>query len=111
MPAYVPPCGPGVEEAIRTIKDAGGIAVLAHPGVVYNILELARWKEMGLDGLEAFYPAHSSARVRELTAMARTHGLLVTAGTDYHGPGAERGELYGYEFHDEFFGPLKGMFL
>jgi len=111
MPAYSPPCGPGIEEAIRTIKDAGGIAVLAHPGVVYNILELAKWKDMGLDGIEAFYPAHSNVRIREFLDMAKTHGLLVTAGTDYHGHDTGRGELFGYDFLDEFFGPLKRMFL
>ena len=110
-PAYSPPCGPGIEEAIRTIKDAGGIAVLAHPGVVYNILELAKWKDMGLDGIEAFYPAHTNVLTREFVGLAKTHGLLVTAGTDYHGPDSGRGEMYGFEFHDEFFGPLKGMFL
>jgi 3',5'-nucleoside bisphosphate phosphatase len=110
-PAYVPPCGPDIEEAIRTIKKAGGIAVLAHPGVIYKILELGKWKEMGLDGIEAFYPAHTSVRIRELLALAKTHGLLVTAGTDYHGPGTGRGELFGFEWHDEFFGPLKDRFL
>jgi len=110
-PAYSPPCGPCIEEAIKTIKDAGGIAVLAHPGVVKNILELAKWKDMGLDGIEAFYPAHTSVLTREFLALAKTHGLLVTAGTDYHGPDSGRGEMYGFEFHDEFFGPLKEMFL
>ena len=110
-PAYVAPCGPGIEEAIKTIKDAGGLAVLAHPGVVRNILELGKWAEMGLDGIEAFYPAHTNVLTREFLAMAKTHGLLVTAGTDYHGPDTGRGEMYGFEFHDEFFGPLKGMFL
>jgi hypothetical protein len=110
-PAYVPPCGPGIEEAIRTIKQAGGLAVLAHPGVVQNILELGKWKEMGLDGIEAFYPAHSNTLTREFLGMARTHGLLVTAGTDYHGPGTGRGEMFGFEFHEEFFGPLREKFL
>ena len=110
-PAYVAPCGPGIEEAIKTIKEAGGLAVLAHPGIVKKILELGKWKEMGLDGIEAFYPAHTNAGTREFLAMAKTHGLLVTAGTDYHGPGTGRGEMFGFEFLDEFFGPLKGMFL
>jgi len=110
-PAYVPPSGPGIEEAITIIKDAGGIAVLAHPGVVRNILELGKWKEMGLDGIEAFYPAHTNTLTREFLGMAKTHGLLVTAGTDYHGPATGRGELFGFEFHEEFFGPLQGMFL
>jgi hypothetical protein len=110
-PSYVPPCGPDIAEAIQVIKRAGGLAVLAHPGVVYKILELGKWKEMGLDGIEAFYPAHSGARTREFLAMAKEHGLLVTAGTDFHGPDTGRGEMHGFEFHDEFFGPLKDLFL
>lgn len=110
-PAYVPPSGPGIEEAIKTIKDAGGIAVLAHPGVVKNILDLGKWKEMGLDGIEAFYPAHTNVLTREFLDMAKTHGLLVTAGTDYHGPDTGRGEMFGFDLIEEFFGPLKGMFL
>ncbi|OGR43434.1 MAG: hypothetical protein A2X28_00885 [Elusimicrobia bacterium GWA2_56_46] len=110
-PAYSPPRGPDMEEAIKTIKEAGGIAVLAHPGVVYNVLELGKWKEMGLDGIEAFYPAHTNVLIREFLEMAKKHGLLVTAGTDFHGPGSGRGEMFGFEYHEEFFGSLKGMFL
>ena len=110
-PAYVPPCGPDMEEAIKIVKAAGGLAVLAHPGVVRNILELEKWKEMGLDGIEAFYPAHSNALTREFLQMAKTCGLLVTAGTDFHGPGTGRDEMYGFEFHEEFFGWARDMFL
>jgi hypothetical protein len=110
-PAYVPPRGPDIEEAIRTIKKAGGIAVLAHPGIVLKILELDKWKEMGLDGIEAFYPAHTNVLTRELLGMAKNHGLLVTAGTDFHGPGTSRDEMFGFEWYDEFFEPLKELFL
>jgi 3',5'-nucleoside bisphosphate phosphatase len=110
-PAYVPPCGPGIEEAIKTIKDAGGLAVLAHPGVIRNIMDLAAWKEMGLDGIEAFYPAHSNALTREFLGLAEKHGLLVTAGTDFHGPGSGREDMEGFEYHEEFFGPIRKRFL
>ena len=65
----------------------------------------------GAGRYRSFYPAHTNVLTREFLAMAKTHGLLVTAGTDYHGPDSGRGELYGFEFHDEFFGPLKGVFL
>jgi hypothetical protein len=109
--AYCPPYGPDIEEAIRAVKDAGGIAVLAHPGVIYKILELGKWKEMGLDGIEAFYPVHTNVLTREFLEMAKKYGLLVTAGTDYHGPGSGRGELYGFDFHQELLEPLKERFL
>ncbi len=110
-PAYVPPCGPGIEEAIKTIKDAGGLAVLAHPGVIQKIMDLAAWKEMGLDGIEAFYPAHSNALTREFLLLAEKYGLLVTAGTDFHGPGTGREDMDGFDYQEEFFGPIRKKFL
>jgi len=110
-PAYSPPCGPDIEEAIRTIKDAGGVAVLAHPGVVYKILELAKWKEMGLDGIEAFYPVHTNVLTREFVEMAKKYDLIATAGTDYHGPGSGRGEMYGFDLDMELIKPLESRFL
>ncbi|MBU2573180.1 MAG: PHP domain-containing protein [Elusimicrobia bacterium] len=110
-PAYVPPCGPGIEEAIKTIKAAGGVSVLAHPGVIYNIMDLGGWKDMGLDGIEAFYPAHSNAVIREFLELAKKYGLLVTAGTDFHGPGSGREEMAGFEYQEEFFGPIRKRFL
>ncbi|MBI4803207.1 MAG: PHP domain-containing protein [Elusimicrobia bacterium] len=110
-PAYVPPCGPGMEEAIKTIKAAGGIAVLAHPGVIYNIMDLGGWKEMGLDGIEAFYPSHSNALTREFLELAEKYDLVVTAGTDFHGPGSGREEMAGFEYQEEFFAPIRKRFL
>jgi predicted metal-dependent phosphoesterase TrpH len=109
--AYVPPNGPGIEEAIRSIKDAGGKAVLAHPGAVGKVIDLAAWKDMGLDGLEAFYPAHTGVATREFISLAARHGLFVTAGNDFHGPGTERGEMAGFEFLEEHFAEIKKLFI
>lgn len=110
-PAYVPPNGPAVEEVIRAIKDAGGLAVLAHPGVVARILDLPAWKAAGLDGLEAFYPAHTGAAVREFVSLAGRHGLFVTAGVDFHGPGSERDKMTGFEYSEELFSEIRKVFL
>ena len=111
QPAYVPPNGPPVEEAIRAVKDAGGKAVLAHPGVVAKILDLPAWKAAGLDGLEAFYPSHTGAATREFVTLAARHGLFVTAGVDFHGPGTERDKMYGFEYQDEYFSEIKKLFI
>lgn len=77
-------------EAIAVLHQAGGLAVLAHPGILDKgmriqpllIRELA---ERGLDGLELFYPAHSSKIKKRLQMLAEKYNLLCTGGSDYHG--------------------------
>lgn len=87
-------------EAIRLIKNAGGKAVLAHPGCMrgedYAML-LKRLAEEGLEGIEAFYPSHLDKECEHFCGMAEKFGLFVTAGSDFHGgighaesPGAEK---------------------
>ncbi len=89
--AYVAPCGLSSKEAIRVIHMAGGMAVLAHPGLYrYNneyglkesdILKMIEW---GLDGVEAYHSKHTYPVARYYHDVARIHGLMVTTGTDYH---------------------------
>jgi PAS domain S-box-containing protein len=80
-------------EAIRTLHEAGGLAVLAHPIVPEQKSDLAalerlvsKFKGLGLDGIEAFGSGYSEDLSRDLVALAGRHGLLVSAGSDYHGP-------------------------
>lgn len=86
MPGYVAPIGATAVEAITRIKKAGGIAVIAHPGIVTDQWNFPVWKEAGLDGIEVFYPAHSFTVRQELLHLADKYGLFATAGSDYHGP-------------------------
>lgn len=86
QPGYVPAIGFSAVESIRQIKNAGGLAVIAHPGIVTEHWNFPAWVEAGLDGIEVYYPAHSFAMRQELTALADKYGLLITAGSDYHGP-------------------------
>jgi len=58
-PAYVRKPTFPPEEVIKIIKDAGGIAILAHPGVIKNDFIIPDLVDFGLDGLEVFYPIHS----------------------------------------------------
>ena len=83
---YVPSAGVTAVEAIRYIKRAGGMAVIAHPGIVAEHWDFPAWTEAGLDGIEVFYPAHTFTMKQDLLALARKYGLLATAGSDYHGP-------------------------
>lgn len=89
-PAYVPRDLPCPADAIRWIKDAGGLAVLAHPTWVKTIdgtlTDLARQlKTDGLDGVEVHYSTHTPRQTRQYLSLAKTLGLLVTGGSDFHG--------------------------
>lgn len=90
----------GLEEAIDLTHRAGGIAVLAHPGIYQRVREidavLERMTAAGLDGLEVRYPysresrrslpiADAAALTEHFAQAARRHNLLVTGGSDYHG--------------------------
>lgn len=73
---------------IDLIKKCGGIAVLAHPGLV-NTDDIGRLigelKDLGLGGVEAYYPVHSNEQVAFFENTAKQLGILVTVGSDYHG--------------------------
>lgn len=77
-------------EAVTLIRQAGGLAVLAHPAqndpeLTRLPLVLADLVPAGLDGLEAYYPTHSSKTRKRLRALAVQNNLLLTGGSDYHG--------------------------
>lgn len=88
-PAYVPRYKLTPDEAIRIIRQAGGVAVLAHPGSYTTqaaILDLVR---EGLQGIEVIHPDHSGDDIRRFRQIAEKNGLLATGGSDYHGPGVK----------------------
>ena len=90
-PAYVDKYRIQIHDAIRLIRQAGGIPVLAHPALIHPIGNwqladlFAELQSLGLLGLEAYYPEHSAAQTQQFLALAKQHGLLVTGGTDFHG--------------------------
>jgi len=89
-PGYVTRYHPGQHEAIDAVHAAGGIAVMAHPRYWTQDLDrlrtgLVRLKDMGLDGVEAMYCANLPGETVEHLRIARSAGLLVTAGSDFHG--------------------------
>lgn len=88
--AYVPRELPSPADAIRWIKEAHGLAVLAHPTWVkladQPLAELIRrLKADGLDGMEVYYSTHAARQTREYLSLAQQLGLLVTGGSDFHG--------------------------
>lgn len=78
-------------EIIRRVHAAGGLVFLAHPRTLSSDIEeigrsVRRLKEAGLDGIEAYYGDYSTQEREELVALARSENLLLSAGTDLHGP-------------------------
>jgi predicted metal-dependent phosphoesterase TrpH len=90
-PAYVDRFRFGCEDTIKIILDAGGVPVLAHPlllGIKENDkLEnlIAVLKEMGLRGIEVYYPEHTKHFIAYYSRLANRYDLLITGGTDFHG--------------------------
>lgn len=98
-PAYVDPMGPSPKEAIETIRESGGVAVLAHPGMVSALSPgspdgaLKRWVGWGLGGIEAYYPSHSVGQTLRFLEEAGRYNLLATVGSDFHGPRTGREKI------------------
>ena len=58
-----------------------------------------------------FVSAHTGAATREFVSLAGRHGLFVTAGVDFHGPGSERDKMSGFEYSAEYFSEIRKVFL
>lgn len=91
--AYANP--PRIEPAtaITWIHEAGGRAVLAHPGIYHDDALVEAITSQGLDGIEVYHADHSPEDEARYRLLAQRKGLLMTAGSDFHG---ERG---GVAFH------------
>ncbi len=83
--AYVNPKRISPEEGIDIIKKAGGVPVLAHPGIYHDDEVVVRLIGYGLAGLEAYHPDHDNESERKYKKLADEYGILATAGSDFHG--------------------------
>ncbi|SJZ45222.1 PHP domain-containing protein [Selenihalanaerobacter shriftii] len=91
-PAYVPKTQLTPKEAIELIDEVGGIAVLAHPGLADNNEIVNEVIESGIEGLEVYYSKHTSDMIRKYVKLAKRYELLLTGGSDCHGP-EHKGEV------------------
>jgi len=82
-PAYVSRLKLQPEEAIRLVRSAGGVPVLAHPWGQEGVIP--RLVRAGLAGIEAYYAGYSDEVVANLVALAKRYGLVTTGGSDFHG--------------------------
>jgi hypothetical protein len=90
--AFVARSWPRAEEAVELIHAAGGAVVVAHP--YWDVSEPERVRdlvgslraEVGLEGVETFYPAHTPEQTRHCLELCRELDLAPTASSDFHGP-------------------------
>ena len=105
QPGYVARTHPKVGEAIAWIHDAGGVAVWAHPfwdiDSPQEVLDAVdAFADQGLDGVEVFYPTHTSDHARLLHERCSERGLLATGSSDYHGEGHRLfSQFLAYDLH------------
>lgn len=90
-PAYVPRYKLLPAEAVQIIRRARGVPVLAHPGLDNAASLIDELIEAGLQGLEAYHPAHTRELAGYFERLADRKGLVATGGSDYHGPGHKEG--------------------
>ena len=90
LPGYVEREMLTLEACIRTIKEAGGAAVLAHPTLY--ALDMGQLEELcaelisyGLDGMECYYSTYTAEQRRMIEALAKKMDLLPSGGSDFHG--------------------------
>jgi len=108
---------PAQAEAFAVIHDAGGLCVMAHPkywrrewkttGCDFAAARrgLSALKELGLDGVEAFYQANTAEENVEFARMTDALGLLKSAGSDFHG--ANKPDIpLGMTVEEHFIAPL-----
>jgi hypothetical protein len=94
-----------IREAVELVHDAGGTASVAHPGA-NNVSrqELKTLADDGVDAVEAWHPEHPPNQAEAYLRWAGELGMLVTAGSDYHGPGVQPDRKLGDRTlpHDRF---------
>lgn len=84
-PAWVPKFKISATDAIALIHRAGGVAVMAHPGLNRSDDLIPELAEAGLDGLECYHTKHPPSTVEHYLELAEQYEFLVTGGSDCHG--------------------------
>ena len=79
-----------MELAIDLIKQSGGVAAVAHPHTIASGADgfaaaFARFAELGVTGVECWYPEYPPEQRESMARMAARYGLVPTGGSDFHG--------------------------
>ncbi|MDR2728515.1 MAG: PHP domain-containing protein [Chitinispirillales bacterium] len=92
-PAYVEKLKMSPKEVFDLIKAAGGIPVLAHPGVTGVDERIAEFIRDGLQGIEVYHTEHPSAAERHYLKLCKKNSLAFTGGSDFHSPNHNKFDL------------------
>lgn len=84
-PAFVPRVGATPEAVIARIHEAGGVASLAHPGLLGRDEWIPGFVSDGLDAIEVFHHGHDADAMMRYEQLAAKHNLGISGGSDYHG--------------------------
>jgi predicted metal-dependent phosphoesterase TrpH len=88
-PAWVDRRRLSLRAAVELLGDSGGVAVLAHPGLIHAERGLETVVHdaaaTGIVGLECYHPGHDEATIATCLRLAKRFGLVVTGGSDFHG--------------------------
>lgn len=84
-PAYVPKQRLPLAEAVQMLHEAGGLAIMAHPGSDGTRTRLETFKRIGFDGVEVRHPSHSVEDIARLGTLADYLGMVPSGGSDWHG--------------------------
>ena len=91
-PGFVPHAWASLGEAVDMIRDAGGVAIVAHPGryrlndlALHSLLE--EFRELGGTAIEVSTSNHTEREMRRFADLAREFGFEASGGSDFHGPG------------------------
>jgi len=95
---------PQLAEGVERIRNAGGIASLAHPIRVNGDVTalMPELRDAGMNAIEAYHSDHDAKHTRMYLDLAKRYGMLVTGGSDYHGevkPGVKLGSGYDGNLH------------
>jgi predicted metal-dependent phosphoesterase TrpH len=92
-PGYVAKDNITPEAAIELAHDAGGVILMAHPGVNHAGDRIEALVELGLDGVEVLHPGNDRAQQKRYRKLAKQFGLVISGGSDYHGRNDHHGEV------------------
>ncbi len=90
QPAYVTKPAIPLADALKLVRESGGVAVIAHPALNLGEAETRDLARAGLAGIEAWHPKHTPEQKASLDRMASELGLVASGGSDFHGPGRSR---------------------